>query len=271
MHAQNLECVHVPAGVFDMGTDADTVAWLREHTPWAQDWDAKGGFQAELPRQVALPDFMISAYPVTVGSYRAFVHGGGYVDSRWWSSPGRVWLETSGAGGPGYWENPRWTGDPELPIVGVNWFEAMAYCRWLSQRTGHIYRLPLESEWEKAARGTDRRLYPWGNRYFSGYANVDETYFDMGLTQPEGTTPVDSYPDGVSPYGAYDMAGNVWEWTLNAYDTPQEDSRPDAETRRGMRGGSWEHTVPEARTAARTSASPSQRRYDLGFRVVREM
>ena len=99
-------------------------------------------------------------------------------------------------------------------MVDVSWDAATAYCRWLSETTGQRYRLPSEAEWEKAARGTDGRIYPWGNQ------PPDERRCNFN-NNVKDTTPVGSYPAGVSPYGCYDMAGNVWEWTSSlSWDYP---------------------------------------------------
>jgi formylglycine-generating enzyme required for sulfatase activity len=110
----------------------------------------------------------------------------------------------------------KWTGDwaegklppgkSDHPVNDVAWDEAMAYCRWLSDVTGRAYSLPSEAEWEKGARGTDGRIYPWGKQWDATRCNADKG-------DQDDTTPVDAYPQGASPYGVLDMAGNVWEWT----------------------------------------------------------
>jgi formylglycine-generating enzyme required for sulfatase activity len=122
--------------------------------------------------------------------------------------------------------------------VYVTWHDAMAYCRWLARVTGRAYRLPSEAEWEKAARGTDGRIWPWGNKWDSKRCNSREG-------GPGNTTPVGQYsPQGDSPYGCVDMAGNVWEWTLSLlkdYPYDPKDGREDAqaEGRRRLRGGAF--------------------------------
>ncbi|MBH0205069.1 MAG: formylglycine-generating enzyme family protein, partial [Nitrospira sp.] len=112
-------------------------------------------------------------------------------------------MRTTGHGGPAYWDDPRLNG-PTQPVVGVNWYDARAYCEYRGKR------LPTEAEWEKAARGPDGNLYPWGNDFDPAKANYGKNH--------DGTRPVDSYPDGVSYYGLHNMAGNAFEWVLDWYD-----------------------------------------------------
>jgi formylglycine-generating enzyme len=113
-------------------------------------------------------------------------------------------MQATGRQAPEYWNDVKYNARNQ-PVVGVTWHDAAAYCQWANKR------LPTEAEWEKAARGTDGRIYPWGNQWDKARANT----FDGGLRKP---TSVGSYEGGKSPYGAYDMAGNVWEWVADWYD-----------------------------------------------------
>jgi formylglycine-generating enzyme required for sulfatase activity len=143
----------------------------------------------------------------------------------------------------------------------------MAYCRWLAEKTGKPYRLPGEAEWEKAARGADDgRIYPWGNSWDAGWCNASEG-------GKGGTTPVGAYPQGASPYGLLDMAGNVYEWTLSLYRRyPYRwgDGREDpyADGSRVLRGGCWDKGRRSARVSSRIRSRPGHWSYTAGFRVV---
>ncbi|HKZ86550.1 MAG TPA: SUMF1/EgtB/PvdO family nonheme iron enzyme [Anaerolineae bacterium] len=194
--------------------------------------------------------FYIAKYPLTNRAYKAFVDAAGHKAPRHWQ-----------------------TGYPEAlddhPVVNINWYDALAYCRWLSDTTGHHYRLPTEAEWEKAARGTDSRTYPWGNVFDKARCNGWEA--GMGWT-----TPVDCYPSGASPYGVLDMVGNVWEWcsSLHAdYPYRADDGREDlaAEGWRALRGGSWLDHEWGVRAARRLSGQPDYVSHNTGFRVAREV
>jgi formylglycine-generating enzyme required for sulfatase activity len=153
------------------------------------------------------------------------------------------------------------------PRDSVSWYQAVAFCRWLSAKLGYEVRLPTEQEWEKAARGTDGRQYPWGNEYISGYANVDETEENVGPHYLRQTSSVGIYPQGASPFGVPDMSGNVWEWCLNEYENP-ENTDLVGDAARVLRGGSWGSGVPCARCASRDGGGPSYRSVYIGFRAV---
>jgi formylglycine-generating enzyme required for sulfatase activity len=154
-------------------------------------------------REVDLPAFWIDVYPVTNRRYRQFMESGGYDEQRWWPEEGWDWKEVNDIRQPAQWGLAGWDG-PEQPVAGVSWYEAAAYCRWAGRR------LPTDAEWEKAARGSDRRLYPWGNDWPTHrHANFDSA---VGRT-----TPVGLYPEGASPFGCHDMAGNVNNWVADWY------------------------------------------------------
>ncbi|GAB4414103.1 MAG: formylglycine-generating enzyme family protein [Anaerolineae bacterium] len=199
---------------------------------------------------VYLAAYTIGKYPITNQLYQSFV-------------------TASNHPAPADWREGHY---PEVlgnhPVVNVSWYDALAYCRWLSQTTGQIYRLPSEAEWEKAARGTDGRPYPWGFEF-------DKTRCNTGEAGLGWTTPVDAYPGGASPYGVMDLIGNVWEWCSSLFvDYPYapNDGREDlnAEGWRVLRGGSWFDMEWGARAARRLSGPPDSLGRNTGFRVVRE-
>ncbi len=178
------------------------------------------------------PAFEIARFPVTNQQYRNFLA----------ANPGHP--------APEYWKGREYPlGKGKHPVVGVSLHDALAFCKWLK------CRLPLEEEWEKAARGNDGRSYPWGEDWLEGrFCNN----YDAKIG---GTTPVDKYPDGRSPYDIWDMAGNVWEWTANEAQGPFMNV---------VRGGSWRLFSKYAvQATARSMLLAEERRDDLGFRVAR--
>lgn len=200
-------------------------------------------------------DYEIGVYPVTHREYTEFIHGGGYQNNECWSEGGVKWRDENRITLPQYWDDERFN-DPEQPVVGVSWYEAAAYCQWLSLKTGNTFHLPTEEEWEKAARGTDGLQYPWGNEWDPRKCNSKES----GIGK---TTRVTLYLGGVSPCGCFDMAGNVWEWcdSLNC--------KCDADC--FFRGGSWNDNSSVCRSFRRSNGHPSRRRLGIGFRLAKSL
>lgn len=206
-----------------------------------------------------LPSFWIARYPVTNQQYQTFIDDGGYEDDRWWRDLKKPEQEES-----------RWP-QPNRPKTNVNWYEAMAFCRWLTARLGQPedgIRLPTELEWERAARGEKGLKYPWGNEYRSGFANVDEKDKKDGPWYLEQTTAVGLYPHGDSPDQVEDLAGTVWEWCLNKHGKPEETQADTSDDWRVLRGGSWFHLPRLVRAALRGNLHPEARNDGGGFRVL---
>ncbi|MBW7920372.1 MAG: SUMF1/EgtB/PvdO family nonheme iron enzyme [Anaerolineales bacterium] len=226
--------------------------------------------------------FWIAKYPVTNGQFARFVQAGGYQTRALWSDIGWAWrtgkydertLETierdwldhrpqTRRNAPYFWYNIE-LGNPIFPVVGVSWYEAEAYCNWLAKNVvavpdGYTVRLPNTTEWEFAARGQNGHEYPWGDGFDKTAANTwDSDIQDAGLG---GTTAVCTFPQGTSPAGAWDMSGNVWEWTCSWYD--------DDRRYRVVRGGSWIGYQWFARAAFCNWSIPLTFNDDLGFRVA---
>jgi formylglycine-generating enzyme required for sulfatase activity len=180
--------VLVPEGPFTMGLPASYFL--------AEDHEKP-------ERQIHLPAFWIDVYPVTNARYRLFLEAGGYEREACWTPEGWAWKEKHSIRQPAQWGEAGWDG-PEQPVAGVSWYEADAYARWAGRR------LPSDAEWEKAARGTDGRRYPWDD----AWPTARLANFDSAVGR---TTPVGLYPEGVSPFGCHDMAGNVNNWTSDWY------------------------------------------------------
>jgi formylglycine-generating enzyme required for sulfatase activity len=217
--------------------------------------------EGETARTIELPAFRIARYPITNAQFQAFIGDKGFDTAKWWRWPKRRAAAAK----------PRFP-YPNHPRETVSWFDAMAFCAWLESRLrergdlpeGASVRLPTEQEWEKAARGTAGREYPWGDGYASGRANVDETFRQIGPFYLRQTSAVGIYPGGSSPNVVDDMAGNVWEWCLDQADP----SRKGEDAPRVLRGGSWGNSPGFARAALRDVNDPDIRYNYIGFRVV---
>lgn len=240
--------VEVPAGPFTMGSDPLVDPQAFENERWSAD-RAQG--------TVELPAFLIGRYEVTVAQFRAFADAAGAA------------VDAAALRGP-----------PDHPVASVSWPDALAYCRWLEATlrewpgappplrerlaAGWRVTLPSEAQWEKAARGADGRIHPWGNVPRRDRANFGGA---------EGTTPAGSFDCPECPLGLRDMSGNVWELTRSPYqpypyDESDDDSDLESDALFVMRGGSFMDPPGNIRTAIRGGADPGARRPFIGFRVV---
>ena len=199
-------------------------------------------------REVIDHDYWIDKYPVTNEKYRVFISADGYGNQMYWSADGWEWKVENDITVPECWNDTEWN-KADCPVVGVSYYEAEAYAKWARKR------LPTEREWEKAARGEDGREYPWGNEFDKTKCNSRK------VTIIGYTTPVTQYPQGVSPYGCYDMAGNVWEWCADRYD-------PEAEDSRVLRGGSLYDYLMHLRVSYRSRHNTDIRDSSIGFRLA---
>ena len=247
----------VPAGPFLMGsTDRDEMAY--------DDEKPQHRYGIEAP-------YGISRYPITNAQYATFVQGGGYAERRFWTDTGWAWLVDRDLVGPEDYGPPFDL--PNCPAVGVSWYEAVAFCRWLTEalwrtddlRDDQEVTLPTEPQWEKAARGVDGRRYPWGADPDPDRANYDDT--GIGSSCAEGC-----FPGGASPYGVEDLSGNVWEWCATKWEDDYEgyenDSSLEGSEPRVLRGGAFDNDTRVVRCACRVRYNPSYRDRYNGFRVV---
>lgn len=226
------QMVRVAAGSFLMGCDS--------------------GRDDEKPaHRVTLGAFEIGTYQVTNAEYALFLAAANHL------AP------------PVTWNNPHFS-TPRQPVVSVSWFDAMEYCRWLSQITGHLYTVPTEAQWEFAARGgTENELYPWGDC-------APEDVPDYSQRWKNGTEAVGLYAPNA--FGVFNMGDNVHEWCSDWYSadyylrSPECDPRgTESGMRKASRGGSWRHHIKVTRTAARSSIPPDFKYADYGFRLARSI
>lgn len=214
--------------------------------------------------------YWIARYPVTNAQFARFLDAGGYHTPRWWTEAGWSQRQTSAWTQPRLWTDPQWNG-ADQPVVGVSWFEAVAFCHWLKDMTGEPITLPTEAQWQYAAQGDDGRLYPWGNDWDWRRCNNS-----VAPCSSSATTPVRAYEGtgavgGDSPFGVVDMTGNVWEWCLTDFHTHTNDIHY-LSARRVLRGGWWSNRDQDAfRCDCRAWSSPDDWSSSGGFRLARSV
>ena len=250
------QMVTIPAGKFLMGTTYEQAEQVLKETGDDKNWQRYMAWE-QPQHEVELSEYLIGKYPVTNREYQFFVREGGKAPRGWDDD-----------------QYPPEKGDH--PVVNVSWNEAQEYCKWLGEKTQKNYKLPTEAQWEKAARGPSTgsgngRIYPWGDEFDQAKANVDET--KIGDTSPVGQFS----PQGDSPYGCADMAGNVWEWCADWFDeneykkrktTIKDPAGPEKGSIRVLRGGSFYLSRHNARSANRDRNNPDFFYVGRGFRVV---
>jgi len=236
--AVRVDRVTIPAGPFAMGTPT---------------------------RSVHLETYAIDRFPVTVAAFAAFVDAGGYRERRYWSDDGWSWRTAGAIEKPRFWEEEEWRAYlvPNHPVVGVCFHEAEAYAAFRGAR------LPTEAEWEKAARGTDGRKYPWGNDW-------QDDACGMRGVGPRSTVPMGVFPRGASPYGVRDLVGCVWQWCSDPFrgwggdSEGAQDATSEAAMRRTTCGGAWNTLAWSVTCLGRNGFPVAARFSNLGFRCVVE-
>lgn len=245
---------YIPAGEFWMGS-------TNEEREYAYRLDKEvtrsyGWYERETRRKAKTRAFCFDRYPVTNSEYKSFIDDTGrpepFISAEAYQRQGflahpykkvKEFLWRKGSFPPGRQNHP---------VVLVSADDAKSYCAWMGKKMNRKYRLPTEEEWEKAARGTDGRIFPWGNKWNPNYLNSGERY--------GSTTPVNRFPQGRSPYGVYDMIGNVFEWTGSPWD----------EKSFVVKGCSWDDLPGTCRAAMRHGRPPQSKHILIGFRCVSE-
>ena len=241
------DMVLIPSGTFIMGTDSQ-----------------QANADQKPAHKVHLDAFYIDKHEVTNAQYEAFIANGGYQNQNFWTTEGWDFIQNNQIKTPlQYGENSVST-EPDHPVIGVSWYEADAYAAWSGKR------LPTEAEWEKAAKGTEWRVYPWGNEM-----DFSKLSYFPHVTKVQA---VGSFPSGASPYGVMDMAGSVWEWCSDWYadnyysKSPQQNPiGPNKGEHRVLRGGGWDSIRLQLRTPYRYYDKEDRRTYNIGIRCVHDV
>lgn len=258
--------VRVPAGPFLMGTSENQASIIYPYLTFSN-------MRIEQPQhEVYLEEYWIAKYPVTNIQYTAFINANG-------KEP------------PFYFHDDTYPrGEANYPVYQTSWYDALVFCQWVSKSNNILLRLPTEAEWEKAARGTDERIYPWGSQHpnssLCNFKLNTGRYDQQGIYIMDSghTTRVGRYsPKGDSPYGCVDMAGNVWEWTSSLwgqfslspkYKYPyqptdgRENLNAGDDVLRVQRGGTWYSDENDIRVSYRYKFYPNDARFSGGFRCA---
>lgn len=241
------DMILIPAGEFIMGTDSE------------------GANADQKPAHtVYLDAFYIDKHEVTNAEYEEFILSGGYKSKKLWTKKGWNFIQNNQIQAPLKYRQNKISTEPDQPVIGVSWYEANAYATWAGKR------LPTEAEWEKAARGTDGRIYPWG----------DEMDFSKLSYFPHVTKvqTVGSFANGASPYGVRDMAGSVWEWCADWYSESYYNQSPGTNSKgpgngeyRVLRGGAWNSIRRQLQSTYRYYEKENYQDYTIGFRCAKDV
>ena len=235
-------------------------AWIR--IPEGKVTLKSGGY-LDKDTTFTVPTFEIAKYPCTNAQFKLFVDAGGYDEKRWWTDDGWAERQYNNWIPPLYSKLSMWNG-ADYPVVYVSWYEAVAFCLWLSETTGEKIMLPTEQQWQRAAQGDKGLMYPWGNEWNSSLCN-----HSVELSESYQTTPVRQYEGkGDSLFGVTDMVGNVYEWCFTAYETGKTDL--NGIDVRVIRGGSWtSDDIDSLSVVFRDFITPEIRNDYWGFRIAR--
>ncbi|MCF6157314.1 MAG: formylglycine-generating enzyme family protein [wastewater metagenome] len=203
------DMVLIPEGPFLMGSTKHDIDKLLELD---QNIETDRLYNEFPQREISLNAYLIDKHPVTNAQFKRFIESGGYREKAFWSDTGWKYIIENPPGDSDL--DAISQGEQDCPVVNISWYEAEAFANWAGKR------LPTEAEWEKAARGSDGRMYPWGNDFDKARLNCAE----LKIEKP---TPVTKFPQGQSVYGCFDMAGNVWEWVADWYDSQYYQHSPD--------------------------------------------
>jgi formylglycine-generating enzyme required for sulfatase activity len=288
------DMVQIEGGEFVIGETSSSIDMMasQRQSPYEQGMVRRWYRSTRNDHSLTVPQFEIARYLVTNAQWRLFIDDDGYnPDASWWDNAGQAWLlrddqmvkglkphqQRDHKQHPEWWDREYGITRPNYPLVGISWYEAMAFCRWLTQNQihnpeGYRYNLPSEAEWEYTARQALRRTYAWGNEPLdTECANFNQAY--------RGTTAVGCFAPGAAPdYYLYDLTGNVWEWTRSEYrDYPYDpdDGREDIHNPVGksfvMRGGGWNNNAVYLYASSRDYFRPDTYSTNVGFRLVRHV
>jgi formylglycine-generating enzyme required for sulfatase activity/predicted MPP superfamily phosphohydrolase/energy-coupling factor transporter ATP-binding protein EcfA2 len=291
-----IELIEIGPGPKIQAQAGEILGWLGDTRDLKEFVSIEGGkYELENRGKINISPFQIGRYPVVNAWFEEFIRAGGYRNREYWSPEGRKWQEHTGAQHPRFWDNRKWR-CPNSPVVGVCWYEAHAFTRWLTvtRADGYTYRLLSEDEWQAAAAGKEKRTYPWGDKWEKHRCNSRK----LNL---EKISSVGIFLEGRTPEGIGDLAGNVWEWTWSDYHARKELAdfhfdneiqvileeleknrdekklklygRKLTEKKRSLpvlRGGSWRFDSVYCRCAARSLGyDPNGRLSHVGFRCAR--